>query len=133
MIGQKGSGQLPVRTAVVEFGGMPIPKPAPASQFFATPKVTVVHYGSENSAMPATPPKPEPMRTINRNNARDVEIDCANSKSASATVIRAAITDSRSSAHNAKPPTPAMPISSMSPASPKPMPEIPKPAGQPGK
>jgi len=55
---------LPTRTAVVEFSGMPVPKPAPAPQFSA-PKVTVVRYGSENSTGPAMAvPKPESMRTI---------------------------------------------------------------------
>ena len=64
MAGRKIFAPLPPRTAVVEFGGMPVPKPAPAPQFSAGPKVTVVRYGNENSAAPAMPPKPEPMRTI---------------------------------------------------------------------
>jgi hypothetical protein len=116
MSGQKGSGQLPTRTAVVEFGGMPIPKPVPASQFSAAPKVTVVRYGSENSAMPAIPPKPKPMRTITEITPETLE--------SVAPIPKA-------------PPQPSFaPLSQIPippPIMPKPLPEIPKPATLPEK
>jgi hypothetical protein len=63
MGGKKGPEPLPTRAAVVEFSGMPIPKPTPAPELSTTPKVTAIHYGSENTT-PMKPPTPEPMRTI---------------------------------------------------------------------
>lgn len=61
---KKGPSPLPTVSAVIEFGGMPIPKTSPTPQPPAVPKVSVVRYGSEHSAPPIMPPKPEPMRTI---------------------------------------------------------------------
>lgn len=133
MSGQKGSGLLPTRTAIVEFGGMPVPKPVPASQFSTAPKVTVVRYGSENSAMPATPPKPEPMRTITEITPETLKSVVPIPKTPPQPSFAPLSQIPIPPPIMPKPPTPAMPISSMSPASPKPMPEIPKPAGQPGK
>ena len=63
MGGRKGSEPLPTKTAVIEFGGMPVPK-ALVAQSSAAPKVTVVRYGSEKSAPPMMPPKPEASRTV---------------------------------------------------------------------
>jgi hypothetical protein len=65
---KKGFGPMPTASAVIEFGGMPVPK-TPTPQSSVTPKVTVVRFGNEKSGAPAgslpvTPPTPEPMRTI---------------------------------------------------------------------
>lgn len=70
MGGAKNPASLPVTSAVVEIGGIPIPKATSAQQSPATPKITIVRYGSEKSVAPPKPtapplpPKPEPMRTI---------------------------------------------------------------------
>jgi hypothetical protein len=66
---KKGFGSMPTASAVIEFGGMPLPKTASAPQSSASPKVTVVRFGNEKNGAPAgslpvTPPTPEPMRTI---------------------------------------------------------------------
>jgi hypothetical protein len=65
IMGAKGASMpLPPRTAVVEFGGMPLPKTPTVPQPSTAPKVTPIRYGSENSTAPAKPPVPEPMRTV---------------------------------------------------------------------
>jgi hypothetical protein len=64
MGGKKGSESLPTASAVIEFGGVPIPRATPASQSSTAPKVTAIRYGSEKVAPSVMPPKPEPMRTI---------------------------------------------------------------------
>ena len=63
MGGDRSSGPIQTKAAVVEIGGMPIPK-ASAPQAPTTPKVTIVHYGNEKSVPTITPPKQEPTRTI---------------------------------------------------------------------
>ena len=60
MSGGKEPARLPTKAAFIEFGGMPVPKPTTTPRPSVAPKVSVVRYGSENSA----PPKPESARTI---------------------------------------------------------------------
>ena len=156
MGGRKGPEPLPMRSAVVEFGNMPIPKPAtkPAAPLPATtPKVTVVRYGSEKSVPPA-PPKPEPMRTVIEITPETLKTVAPIQKMPaqpsfaplSQIPVPSPMMPAPSRAEGPKPPvatmpavssipkpqTPALapikPVSPTPPAPPKPLPEIPKPA-----
>ncbi len=57
MGGEKATVPLPTAPAVIEIGGVPTPKAAPAPKFSVSPP-------KSTGATPIMPPTPEPMRTI---------------------------------------------------------------------
>jgi hypothetical protein len=82
---KKGFGSMPTASAVIEFGGMPLPKATPTPQSSASPKVTVVRFGNEKNGAPAgslpvTPPTPEPMRTITEITPESLKTDSSTPK-----------------------------------------------------
>jgi hypothetical protein len=121
---------LPTKTAVIEFGGMPIPK-APAPQSSAAPKVTVVRYGSEKSVPPAMPPKPEPMRTITEITPETFKTAMPTPKAPTQSSFTPLSQIPVPSPIMPKPPTPAATAVPMTPVPPKPISQVPKPIVRP--
>jgi hypothetical protein len=131
MADKKNPEPLPIRSAIVEFGGTSIPSPRktiPVPQPSATPKITVVRYGNEKSKPPILPPVPEPARTITEITPETLKTVTPMPKAPSFTPISQIPIPSVAAS---KPPVPVTPISSSPFSAPKPLaapaPQIPQP------
>ena len=130
MGGERGMGSLSQKAAVVEIGGTPMLKATPAAQVPATPKVTVVRFGSENSSAPLAPPKPEAARTITEITPESLKAAAPAPKEPPRPTFTPISQIPVPSPLAPKPQAASAPISSVPP---KPMSQVPKPAPQPEK
>jgi hypothetical protein len=123
IMGKKGIEPLPVRSAVIELGGVPIPKTTP-------PASSPMNPGLRMAAMP---PRPEPMRTITEITPQTLKAEVSAAKTPPAPPsfaplaqipIPSPMAPKPSTSNTPMPPKPSTPAASMPPASTS---QIPKP------